>query len=783
MAEGQAHHHRSTLKQQNKKFKSKHATKKSIRNAAKGRIASPSSKTSFSLSSSAQLRLNRRNTAKQAQTNKRLSLASGTQIFSGVNGAPRIVAVIPLTQDVCARRVVISLAESLQMSADDCPDIGVWRMSVERFRTSLQFINVPYKNFYAALDACKIADYVVFVLSTTVEVDPWGDTLLRTLQAQGLPDVVSVVPQDSVVDAKTRSGVLKSLLSFMRYFVPSQSRIFDLYASPDRLNALRALAEGKPGDVRWREGRTWILGESVSWEGGTLKVTGTVRGSSLSANRLVHLPNYGDFQVCKIESAPLPRVSKSGITMEMDSVVLLAEPEPSEVDSLVSSNDPDDLLNEQTWPTEEEMNQHYDNPEQTSLPDATKGTKIKRVPKGTSEYQAAWIIDQSDEEGDDVEPGGEEEEANASDGSVEEEMEVIMEDKETEIENPRSVDHEDLDAEEEEKQLQRWKDRRREEETDHAFPDEIDTPRDQFARVRFQRYRGLQSFRTSPWDPFENLPRDYARIFQFEDFKRTENKIRKRAEADTSVVEPGTRVSVYLKDVPQEVPASGPMILFGLLQHEHKITVLNFAVQRNTEYDESVRSKDPVVLCVGPRRMRVNPIYSQLTHGGGKGSNNVHKFERYLRHGVTNVATVYGPVTLGKQPCILLRETADIQAPHLVATGSFSNPDTTRIIAKRINLTGHPFKVHKKSATIRYMFFNSEDVNYFKPIQLHTKYGRIGHIMESLGTHGYFKARFDGPLNQMDTVCMYLYKRVYPRWWQLWKTDNRPALVEDAMEE
>lgn len=142
-----------------------------------------------------------------------------------------------------------------------------------------------------------------------------------------------------------------------------------------------------------------------------------------------------------------------------------------------------------------------------------------------------------------------------------------------------------------------------------------------------------------------------------------------------------------------------------------------------------------MVLCVGPRRLTVNPIYSQHTRGGGKGANNVHKFERFLRHGVTNVATTYGPVVYGNQPCVFLRESSDPQgnsfpngwlpsinllvAPHLVSTGTFLHPDTVRVIAKRIILTGHPFKVHKKTATVRYMFFNLGNKQGVPPLRLY----------------------------------------------------------------
>lgn len=314
----------------------------------------------------------------------------------------------------------------------------------------------------------------MFALSSAVEVDGWGDTLLRTLQAQGLPDVVTVVSPDAAMDPKARSGILKSLLSFIQYFVPNQSRVFDLHTASDRLNALRSLSEGKPGDVRWRDGRTWMLGESTEWEEGSLRVTGVVRGTSLSANRLVHISNFGDYQIEKVHqsfvssisiinrvvqimSCPIPRPFRATTAQGMDvEPTILAEPDPSSADSLVSSNDPDDLANEQTWPTEEEMNDGPDSI-QPRIPDAEKGTTpkaVRRIPKGMSEYQAAWIIDETDEE--DVEEDAEGREVNGEgemdEDSEREEMVDMPMDEEMDIDSRKSVVFQDLDNEEEEKQ-------------------------------------------------------------------------------------------------------------------------------------------------------------------------------------------------------------------------------------------------------------------------------------------------------------------------------------------
>jgi len=112
---------------------------------------------------------------------------------------------------------------------------------------------------------------------------------------------------------------------------------------------------------------------------------------------------------------------------------------------------------------------------------------------------------------------------------------------------------------------------------------------------------------------------------------------------------------------------------------------------------------------------------------------------------------------------------ASASSLKLIATGTSLPPSLNRVIAKRIILTGHPYKINKRIVTVRYMFFNDNDVRWFKSLPLWTRRGRSGFIKESLGTHGYFKATFDGKINPMDAVAVSLYKRMWPRTAKMWQ--------------
>jgi len=804
-ADMQETHRSGPLKQSNKGHKTgKHRSKGAVDAANRGRVA-PKDAASLSGKRSGRVvvaRQARKLQLVQKRAKKREeALARKRQVGGVANGGgneqkffpPVLVAVVSLTPGLQANadELVALLEKSCPEATATRNGLGRLHLAVPRFKRRFSFLTPPVDDEHAVLDACKVADTAVILLSVADDVDEEAERLLTAILSQGLPsEPVFVVVDLDTLAAKRRGEAKKALLKSLgkRFTV---DKLHTVASEQEGLLFLRHLGEQKRKASNLRAKRAHMVAEVVSSSedaGGancTLRVTGYVRGgdavAGLSVNRLVHLPGMGSFQLEKIESAvdahPLTkRKNRVNADCEMaaddEAAKVLAVPDPEQQESLVEENEPDMFDGEQYLSPEDEAAAAGS---VSSTDGAQKEKKrVLRVPKGTSEYQAAWIPDveevEDEEDEDDDEESDEdmlEAESQADSGAEEIEGAEEANDEEYETMTIASEPNEDANYDEkhgvtfaeEEKALKRLK----EERSDAMFPDEVDTPMEAPARVRFQKYRGLASFRSSPWDPKENLPSDYARIFQFENFNRTRKRVLIDAAEEGAEAPIGSYVTLHVKDVPRHLLApylssQRDLILYSMLPHEAKMSVLNFVVKRSTVgSNEAVRSKERLVFHCGYRRFAAEPVFSQHTNGSK------HKYERYWREGDTVVMTVYAPILFPPASVLVYKEAAD-GSQHLLGTGSLLSVDPDRLVVKRAVLSGHPFKIRKRVTTVRFMFFNREDIAWFSPVELRTKWGRRGHIKEPLGTHGHMKCTFDKQLTQQDTVLMNLYKRVYPKW-------------------
>lgn len=737
-------------------------------------------------------KLDRRNQAKQRQLEKAREHQRETSVFSGKDGAPRNVAVIPLCTDSDTAAAIQSLNSSIDIGAG--VQNACFRVPVDRFKQKVQYIPLK-RDLTACLDAARVADFIVLVLSAEVEVDDLGELILRSVESQGMSTLFTVIQGlNKIEPAKQRLSVVSSLKSYVTHFHPEQDKLYSLDSRQECANLMRSLCSTTPKGIRWRDERSWMLIEDVKFapESDLTTLTGVVRGKGLKADRLVQVGDWGSFQIEKITAAPLATRKKKGEdTMNVDET-----PEEETLDAPTDDRDGlDDLAPEGTAMGDVE---DEDMDAATTVTTSKKGVLLddhhyfsdddqvqelsmpKKVPKGTSKYQSAWFLDNEDvsdsgsdldDEMQDVEDG--EEAAQPEDGA-----EGLAGDAMTEAgpsEYPQSVAFVEPDEEEDARGLEAYrKYKRTEAEDDLEFPDEIELHPNVLARERLAKYRGLKSLRTSPWLEDEDRafqPEEWQRLLRIPDYQAS--RIRAAREALVGGVTPGTRVHVHIKGVPlaaqQSYNPSRPVTLFSLLRHEHKRTAVNVLINLGSDYPTSIKAKEELIIQYGPRRLVINPLFSQ----GGSTPNDVHKYCRYLHPGQSAVATFMGPVTWGSVPALFFKRTAlgtsaggeeESSLPlTLVATGTTLPPSTSRVIAKRAILTGHPYHIHKKIVTIRYMFFNREDVEWFKALPLWTKRGRGGYIKEALGTHGYFKATFDGRINPQDSIGVSLYKRVWPR--------------------
>ena len=531
--------------------------------------------------------------------------------------------------------------------------------------------------------AVQISNVVLFTVPQS-GIDEIGFETLRIIRAQGFPALIVAVEATEAVQQYKKAAEKQLCYEFGEKSIKTT-----LLSKPAEV--LRGICQ-----ISLREEaiskfipRPYLMVEEppVFFQNGDqqgAEISGYLRGGSLNANQLIHFPGFGDFQIHAILSVEDPhpsKIHKDAMDEEIGDRTVLSTAIPGKQDSLQVENDPDPLDGEQTmWSNQVGLEK--------------KPPKL--VPKGTSSYQATWIV----EEGDELES-----ELPIHEGEVEKEMM---------LEAPPLVPLNESDDEEyeylneEEKNIM-MESKRQLEQEDIDYPDQVETPDDIPARVRFQRYRGLKSFRQSPWDPKEELPRDYAKIFQFRSMIRTQNRILDEHEGVSS----GTYITIQVMDTPralieQYLPES-PLVGVGLFQYERKMSVLNFTVRRTSNYTEPIASKDELIFVCGGRRILCNPLFSEHSSTLDK-----HKYEKFWLPTTTSVATIYGPAMFTPTPVLVFKHVAPGEVENcipvdglvLVGSGSLLSVDPDRLNIKKITLTGEPFKVLKRKAVVRKMFHN-----------------------------------------------------------------------------
>ncbi len=633
----------------------------------------------------------------------------------------------------------------------------------------LTFIKTT-RDIYSILDACKVSDIIYFISSySKTEYDKWqtdpdkysncidefGYKILSMIRAQGLTDHIGIIQDLHLIPNKKQNEIKKL---YQRYLTSEikPNKIFNFYNNKNKdepnlelndENEIKAILRLSCAlapyttNLELRKHRSYMLIENiVKDEKNNLNanIYGYIRGNTLIEGKYIHITGFGDYKVLNIEISNDPLPVKSKYEKINEKTEKNKNEKKMDVEENKNNNNKE-INNEIIESHPENSNFDKENKPEIINDELPENKKEKESNKIEEEEDIDFNIDIKDDD---------EDISYHSDSNLEDEEEKKK------ISNKH-------------KNKTNIKYRTKEE---MEFQDEVDTPINILAKERFKKYRGLESMKNGNWNPLENLPKEYGSIFSFENIRNT-NRLAVKFSIQNGEKISGNYIKITIKDFNFDdlkyIKENIPIVLSTLLDHERKLCVMNYKITPYFEQnDEIIQSLNKSVLeCqCGFRRYLIKPIFSVDIN---KNSDKI-KYEKYLSKDKFYVCSTYAQLTYSNSPTILFtRINGDL---NLVGTGISLDSNAKKIILKKIILTGYPVKIKKKKAIVRYMFFNPTDVNYFKPIQLTTKNGLRGNITESVGTHGYMKCIFNDFIKSNDTVCLNLYKRVFPVWFkETWK--------------
>ena len=395
------HSHKSgAFKQQNKEHKAPHRSKGQLKREGGGKTdradaLRPSSKRKAEISRDA-----RKNKARVQRSNQRRKDKQRV-----ATAAPFLVGLVDLCGSSFQMFEIWKLLCEACGHQTDAPDMSTVTVLAPTSKRRIT-ITPCARDIYSVLEVAKVVDCIVFVSDVHAAVDSFGELCVASLCAQGLPTSFHVVHGLSSVTPKQQSSVKKEYSKTLADLV--NGRVCFVDTATDARDFIWPLLNqtGKP--IKWRDVRAHMLVEATSFEptsseSGTLLLSGYVRGRAWDPNELVYLQGYGAFQLESIVSAHDPcerRTSHRDAAMAQAEPAVLATPtvdiEPLDMEAAGVAE------GEQTWPDEADFSHAQELERQQAAAGKAAGERrAVRVPRGWSDYQAAWIAESASEDGSD----------------------------------------------------------------------------------------------------------------------------------------------------------------------------------------------------------------------------------------------------------------------------------------------------------------------------------------------------------------------------------------------
>ena len=743
------------------------------------------------------------NSSLDVSKNKSMTLSNLTQLIdlTVYKIPPKICALISLNEDADLDKISNNIEKVILDNLNEVEKNNKYNYILNNNTKSYIIPGKLYKgkeritfiktkrDIYSILDTCKVADILLFVSSCKkCQADKWqmdpdkysfcidefGYQIISIIKAQGLTDHICCIQDLCRIPVKRRTEIVKL---YSRYFTSElkPSKIFDFFNNEKigedpnmdlhdenqikaiiRLNCAMA---PYTTNLDLQKHRSYMMIENIKRnENNEAEIFGYIRGNTLIPGKYIHITGFGDYKIKDVEIVDDPLPVKSKYDKDKKNEM---EVEKNNKNKGQQKNKNDEL-------------------------NANVNNDIVESKKNFEEKNDENLPEKVEDVGGDIAEDKNKKRKNSKDkNNMEEEDDIIdfnlnLQDDDDDISYKSDENLEKEDEEEKQKISNKHKQKtsiqyRTKEEME--FQDEVDTPIDIPAKERFKKYRGLDSMKTGSWNPLINLPKEYRTIFSFENIKNTFRISVRRAHNDGLKLN-GNYIKIIvtnfdfenLKYCKEEIP----MVLSTLLDHERKLCVMHYKFTANYEQDNTIvenMNKNIFECHCGFRRYLIKPIFSTEVFTGG----DKLKIQRYLEKDKFYIMTTYAQLTYPNSPIILFtHKTLDNNVIDnklsFCGTGMTLEANDKKVILKKIVLTGYPVKIKKKKAIVRYMFFNPSDISYFKPIQLTTKKGLRGNITESVGTHGYMKCIFSDYIKSNDTVCLNLYKRVFPKYFkETWK--------------